>query len=84
MDYLARSVVISGDTRFSENLIRLAEGADVIVHEVGTANAELLAKSEIERSIIAHHTTPAEAGVVFDRVQPRLAVYSHIILRGDS
>jgi len=84
VDYLGRSVVISGDTRFSENLIRFAEGTDVLIHEVGAASEELLAKSEGERLIIAHHTTPEDAGIVFDRVNPRLAVYSHLIRRGDS
>ena len=84
VDYLGRSVVISGDTQFSENLIRFAEGTDVIIHEVGAASEELLAKSEGERMIIAHHTTPEAAGIVFDRVSPRLAVYSHLVLRGDS
>ena len=84
VDYLGRSVVISGDTRFSENLIRFSEGTDVIVHEVAAASEELLAKSEGERLIIAHHTTPEDAGIVFDRVNARLAVYSHFVLRGDS
>ncbi len=84
VDYGERSVVMSGDTRFSENLIRFAEGADVIVHEVAAASEALLAKSEGERLILAHHTTPEEAGTVFDRVTPRLAVYSHFALRGDS
>ena len=28
-------------------------------------------------AIIAHHTTPEQAGDVFSRVKPRLAVYSH-------
>ena len=84
VDYLGRSVVISGDTRFSENLIRFAEGTDVIIHEVAAASDALLARSEGERLIIAHHTTPEAAGIVFDRVNPRLAVYSHLTLRGDS
>lgn len=26
---------------------------------------------------VAHHTTPGEAGTIFARVRPRLAVYSH-------
>lgn len=34
VDYAGHSVVISGDTRFSENLISKAQGADVIIHEV--------------------------------------------------
>ena len=33
-DAADRSVVISGDTAYSENLIRLATGADVLVHEI--------------------------------------------------
>ena len=56
----------------------------MIIHEVIAASEELLAKSEGERLIVAHHTTPEPAGIVFDRVNPRLAVYSHLILRGDS
>ena len=33
-------------------------------------------KAYIQR-IIAHHTTAEQAGIVFSRVKPRLAVYSH-------
>jgi ribonuclease Z len=32
IDYAGHSVVLSGDTRFSENLIRFSEGTDVLVH----------------------------------------------------
>jgi ribonuclease Z len=28
-------------------------------------------------AIVAHHATPEQAGTVFQRVRPRLAVYSH-------
>ena len=78
IDYRRRSVVISGDTRFSENLIKFSKGTDLLVHEVAVANDELMSKSEAVRRIIAHHSTPEEAGRVFDRVKPRLAMYSHI------
>jgi ribonuclease Z len=81
VDYRGRSVVLSGDTRFSENLIRHARGADVLIHEV--IDPEML-RSRPDRpspatvdAIIAHHTTPEQAGTVFTRVAPRLAVYSH-------
>jgi ribonuclease BN (tRNA processing enzyme) len=33
-DTADRSIVISGDTRYSENVVKLARGADVLVHEV--------------------------------------------------
>ncbi|MGI8813526.1 MAG: MBL fold metallo-hydrolase [Pyrinomonadaceae bacterium] len=80
IDYQGRSVVLSGDTRFSENLIRFSNGADVLFHEVGVAKAENLSTSDAARRIIGHHTTPEDAGRVFDRVKPRLAVYTHIVL----
>ena len=31
------------------------------------------------KKIIEHHTTPAQAGIAFARVKPKLAVYSHIV-----
>jgi ribonuclease Z len=31
------------------------------------------------QTILAHHTTPEQAGTVFARVKPKLAVYSHIV-----
>lgn len=80
VDCGGRSVVISGDTRFSENLIRFAKGTDVLVHEVAQAREELLRTSEAARRIVGHHTSPEEAGIVFSRVKPRLAVFSHIVL----
>ncbi|MEO6050158.1 MAG: MBL fold metallo-hydrolase [Pyrinomonadaceae bacterium] len=80
IDYAGRSVVLSGDTRFSENLIKYAKGVELLVHEV--ASPEALKRSEASeeqaKSIIAHHTTPEQAGEVFARVKPKLAVYSHV------
>lgn len=81
VDYRGRSVVLSGDTRVSENLVRHAQGTDVLVHEVIDPQA-LRDRSdhpsaEIVDAIIAHHTTPQQAGELFRRVAPRLAVYSH-------
>lgn len=67
VDYNNRSVLISGDTRFSENLIKYSQGVDVLIHEV----------TESENA--GHHTTRVEAAEIFNRVNPKLAVYSHIL-----
>jgi ribonuclease Z len=80
VDYDGHSIVLSGDTRASETLIRAAAGADVLFHEVAAARPALLERSEQARRIIAHHTTPEGAAAVFSRVKPRLAVYTHIVL----
>ena len=81
IDYGGRSVVLSGDTRFSENLIRHATGTDLLIHSVAAVRPELLA-SPVFRAILAHHTKPEEAGVVFTRTKPKLAVFSHFTLLG--
>jgi ribonuclease Z len=82
VDYQGHSVVLSGDTRRSENLIRHAQGVDVLVHEVFVP--ETLSRAgvppERARNIINYHLTPEQAGDVFTRVKPRLAVYSHICM----
>jgi ribonuclease Z len=81
IDYRGRSVALSGDTRVSENLIRFAQGVDVLVHE-GIDPDALRNRADHPNpaaldAIIAHHTTAEQAGDVFSRVKPRLAVYSH-------
>ena len=80
IDYRGRAVVLSGDTRPSDNLVRVAAGTDVLFHEVAAARPELLTLSPAARRIIGHHTTPEQAAIVFARVHPRLAVYTHIVL----
>ena len=80
IDYRGRSVVLSGDTRRSENLIRFAQGVDVLVHEVldaETVRAWFPTNPQMVEAILAKHTTPEQAGELFARVKPRLAVYSH-------
>jgi len=80
IDYRGHSVVLSGDTRVSENLIRFAQGADVLVHEVldvDTVRGWFPGNPEFAAAILAKHTTPEQAGGVFARVKPGLAVYSH-------
>ena len=80
VDYRGHSAVLSGDTRVSENLIRYAQGVDVLVHEVldaETVRGWFPTNPQAVAAILAKHTTPEQAGGVFARVKPGLAVYSH-------
>jgi ribonuclease Z len=79
-----RSVVISGDTRMSKNLIEQARGADLIIHEVMAVNEELLKGSALIQQILTVHTSPEDAGILFREVEPKMAVYNHIIRIGVS
>jgi len=40
-------------------------------------------RSNLER-ITNNHTLPEQAGIVFTRAKPRLAVFTHILLLGDT
>ena len=84
VDYGGRSVVISGDTRLSQNLMNKARGVDLIIHEVIAIADELMngPQSTFFQGILAGHTTPEEAGTLFHDVEPKMAVFSHIILLG--
>jgi ribonuclease Z len=81
IDYAGRSVVLSGDTRYSQNLIRYSKGVDLLIHEV--VSPEVLARmnfpAALSKTIIDYHTTPEQAGEIFAIVKPRMAVFSHII-----
>jgi ribonuclease Z len=78
VEYDGRSVVVSGDTRFNENVVKFGTGADLLIHEVAIVRPELMAESYIKR-IMAHHTTACEAGMTFARTGPKLAAYTHLV-----
>jgi len=93
IDYRGHSVVLSGDTKPSDNLVKFSQGVDVLIHEVGrwkqdpvfTGPPDEIVPSlpgtgttRRQGQIIAeHHTDGAEAGRIFERVKPKLAVFSH-------
>lgn len=79
VDYGAKSVTLSGDTKFDENLIKFATGTDLLIHEVFATSAKL-AELPYMKPVADHHTSPEQAGEVFSRVKPKLAAYTHVIL----
>jgi ribonuclease Z len=79
IEYQNRAAVISGDTRYNENVLRYGRGADLLIHEVAMAHPELLGEAYIQR-IVNHHTSPQEAGRVFAQTRPKLAVFTHLVM----
>ncbi|HEX5606314.1 MAG TPA: MBL fold metallo-hydrolase [Candidatus Binatia bacterium] len=82
IDYRGRAAVLSGDTTFNENLIERARGADLLVHEVTAVAGSAAENPEQLKRISSNHTTPQQAGEIFARVEPKLAVYNHLLLFG--
>jgi ribonuclease Z len=80
--YGKRSVVLSGDTRYCENVITYARGTDLLLHEVAMAPDDVKSLPHIQR-ILGHHTLPADAGRVFAQAKPGIAVFTHLALLAD-
>ena len=76
-----RSIVISGDTRPSEALVRAARGVDVLIHEVQPSDSMLhpgnRSASEWAAYIRAYHTTALQLGELAARARPKLLVVYH-------
>src|SRR5262245_20901791 len=49
IEYSGRTAVISGDTRYNENVIKYSTGADLLVHEVAAARPELMSEAYVQR-----------------------------------
>lgn len=78
VDYRGHAVVISGDMGPNDNFIKYAQGADVVIHEVGVARPELLEKDAgVQHMLATHHSSPEDAARDFARIKPKLAVYTH-------
>jgi ribonuclease BN (tRNA processing enzyme) len=84
-DAADRSIVISGDTAPSDNLIRLAQGADVLVHEamylpaVDRLVARVPNAVTLKKHLIASHTSAEDAGRVAQAAAVKTLVLSHLV-----
>jgi ribonuclease BN (tRNA processing enzyme) len=78
-----RSIVISGDTRYSANLVALAKGADLLIHEAIYAPAIPQLAGENAPTLADHlrrsHTSAEEVGLVAARAGVKKLVLSHLV-----
>jgi ribonuclease Z len=88
-DYKGRSLVISGDTSYSENLIENSRDVDVLIHEAQANHvinlirdfniqmgANLAAK--VMEDIIIYHTTPAQAAEIANLANVKHLIFYHL------
>jgi ribonuclease BN (tRNA processing enzyme) len=84
-DAADRSIVISGDTAPSDELIAMARGADVLVHDalfpagVDRLVATVPNAATLKQSILSHHTTAEDAGRVAQAAGVKTLVLSHFV-----
>lgn len=73
-----RSVLISGDTTYSDNVVKYGTHVDVMVHNVAAFSERMLKAGEM-KPVLEKLTTPEQAAQIFSKTMPRLAVFSHIV-----
>ena len=90
-----RSIVFSGDTAYSKNLVALAQGADLFVCEiidqsqydanVAAAQAQLAAgnRNSVPQHIIETHVNNAEVGRMATEAGVKTVVLTHLIPGGN-
>jgi ribonuclease BN (tRNA processing enzyme) len=90
-DTKTRSVVISGDTNYSKNLVELAKGADIFVCEVMDQatrdrwltqlqqDPDAINKASITRHVAEAHSTPEDVGRMASEAKVKLVVLNHLL-----
>jgi len=84
-----RSIVFSGDTNRSDNLIRLARGADVLVHEalylpaVDRLVARVPQAATLKKHLIDSHTSAEDVGRVAAAAGVKTLAISHLVPADD-
>ncbi len=88
-DAADRSIVISGDTRRSDNLVELARGADFLVHSalylpaLDRLIARVGAAPRLKESILSLQATVEDAARVAREAEVKTLVLSHLIPADD-
>jgi ribonuclease BN (tRNA processing enzyme) len=89
-DAADRSIVLSGDTTYSPELIELSRGADVLVHEVmHLGGIENLLKrvsnaATLREHLLASHTVTEDVGKVAAAAGVKMLVLSHLVPSDDT
>jgi ribonuclease Z len=89
-DYGGRSIVVSGDTAKSSNLVRVSSGADLLVHEARSARLVGVLEEAAQasgRDVPAHlfhdsgsfHTAPSDAADEASQAHVHALVFTHFI-----
>jgi len=85
------ALVISGDTSYSENLVRHAQDADLLVHEVYWSRGfertlsspeTLESRKNRVRFVQNYHTGSDELGRIASKTNARQLIMSHLIMAG--
>lgn len=80
-----KSIVVSGDTRPNENVVKFSRGADVLIHEAYLPeHFNRVDTPEVAARLKSYHTSAEEAGVIAARAGVKTLVLTHLIPAGEN
>jgi len=89
LEYHGRSVVVSGDTSYSDNLVRHASGADLLLHDAMLKNFITLASGSMAkpqprtakmlRDILTYHASAEDAAKAAEAAHVETLVLTHLV-----
>ncbi len=88
--YKGRSILVSGDTDYSENITQFSKGVDLLVHEALAPNIVMMMNAAAEKignagmakitlDILDYHASPAEAAQTAKDADVGHLLYYHIV-----
>lgn len=77
-----KTIVISGDTSYSQKLVEMAKGADILVHEVICETGWSGLPEDWQHYHDAAHTRTGELGRIANEAKPELLVLTHVLHYG--
>ncbi len=82
VDFMGRSVVISGDTTYTPVLVEQARGVDLLVHEAAAAAPGLRDNAFVKRQF-EYHSAPDNLARTFNQARPKAVALTHFVLLGN-
>ena len=77
-------IVVSGDCTYSENLIKNAQGCDILVHEVYSFEGFIKRDKKWQAYHSVFHTSTAQLAEIANQINPKLLVLTHQLLWGST
>jgi len=85
-EYKGRSVVLSGDTVYSESVLQQSRQVDMLIHEALSVQLVNMLNeygrptvSKVAHDIVSYHASPEDAARIAEKAGVKHLLYSHII-----
>src|SRR5215470_16807316 len=77
-----RRIVISGDTAPTDEIVRMCDGCDVLLHEIYNPHGDEMKEAHWNEYFHSFHTSPAELAEIARKAHPKMLVVYHQVLEG--